>query len=59
MRLGGPPGISFRTGTERDLSECSRIWREGIDAYLLPTTPMTAFPIDEDQDRDETPGLNG
>jgi len=27
----------------------------GIDAYLVPTTPMTAFPIDPDADRDETP----
>lgn len=27
----------------------------GIDAYLLPTTPVTAFPIDEDTDRDLTP----
>ena len=27
----------------------------GVDAYLLPTTPTTAFPIDEDPDRDETP----
>jgi GNAT superfamily N-acetyltransferase len=29
-------GISFRVGTERDLPECNRIWREAIDAYLLP-----------------------
>jgi GNAT superfamily N-acetyltransferase len=29
-------GISFRAGTELDLPECNRIWREGIDAYLLP-----------------------
>jgi len=36
MRLGGPAGISFRAGSERDLPECNRIWREGIDAYLLP-----------------------
>jgi acetyltransferase (GNAT) family protein len=36
VQLGGPPGISFRAGTERDLPECNRIWREGIDAYLLP-----------------------
>ena len=28
----------------------------GIDAYLLPSTPMTAFPIDPDPNRDETPG---
>lgn len=27
----------------------------GIDAYLLPTTPVTAFPIDEDADRDLSP----
>lgn len=27
----------------------------GIDAYLVPTTPVTAFPIDPDADRDETP----
>jgi len=27
----------------------------GIDAYLLPTTPLTAFPIDPDANRDETP----
>ena len=27
----------------------------GIDAYLLPTTPVTAFPIDEDTDRDFSP----
>lgn len=32
----GLAGISFRPGTERDLPECNRIWREGIDAYLLP-----------------------
>jgi aspartyl-tRNA(Asn)/glutamyl-tRNA(Gln) amidotransferase subunit A len=29
----------------------------GIDAYLLPTTPLTAFPIDPDADRDQTPVL--
>jgi aspartyl-tRNA(Asn)/glutamyl-tRNA(Gln) amidotransferase subunit A len=27
----------------------------GIDAYLLPTTPLTAWPIDEDPDRDLAP----
>ncbi|MEI7925704.1 MAG: amidase [Chloroflexota bacterium] len=27
----------------------------GIDAYLLPTTPVTAFPIDPDQNRDDSP----
>ncbi|MEI6665705.1 MAG: amidase [Chloroflexota bacterium] len=27
----------------------------GIDAYLVPTTPLTAWEIDEDPDRDETP----
>jgi GNAT superfamily N-acetyltransferase len=31
-----PAGVSFRAVTERDLPECERIWREGIDAYLLP-----------------------
>ena len=36
MSLEGPRGISFRSGTERDLAECNRIWRESIDAYLLP-----------------------
>lgn len=30
--------------------------QNGIDAYLIPSTPMTAFPIDPDPDRDETPG---
>ena len=40
-RAGGvagdhPAGITFRAGEERDLPECNRIWREGIDAYLLP-----------------------
>jgi len=29
-------GVSFRVGTERDLPECNRIWREAIDAYLVP-----------------------
>lgn len=28
--------ISIRQGTAADLAECNRIWREGIDAYLLP-----------------------
>jgi GNAT superfamily N-acetyltransferase len=36
MTPGAPAAISFRPGTERDLAECNRIWREGIDAYLLP-----------------------
>lgn len=27
----------------------------GIDAYLTPSTPVTAFPIDEDADRDTSP----
>jgi len=36
MRRGVAAGVSFRTGTEADLPECNRIWREGIDAYLLP-----------------------
>jgi GNAT superfamily N-acetyltransferase len=29
-------GITFRPGADRDLPECNRIWREGIDAYLRP-----------------------
>jgi len=36
MRPAAAAAISFRPGTERDLAECNRIWREGIDAYLLP-----------------------
>jgi GNAT superfamily N-acetyltransferase len=28
--------ISVRQGVAADLPECNRIWREGIDAYLLP-----------------------
>jgi len=36
MRRGVAAEVSFRTGTEGDLPECNRIWREGIDAYLLP-----------------------
>ena len=36
MTLRAASAISFRAGTERDLAECNRIWREGIDAYLLP-----------------------
>ena len=36
MTLGPASGISYRAGTQRDLPECNRIWREGIDAYLLP-----------------------
>ena len=31
-----PGEITFRVGTERDLPECNRIWRESIDHYLLP-----------------------
>ena len=27
----------------------------GVDAYLTPSTPVTAFPIDEDADRDTSP----
>jgi aspartyl-tRNA(Asn)/glutamyl-tRNA(Gln) amidotransferase subunit A len=35
-----------------------RVLREqGIDAYLAPTTPTTAFAIDVDQDRDESPPM--
>jgi aspartyl-tRNA(Asn)/glutamyl-tRNA(Gln) amidotransferase subunit A len=29
----------------------------GIDAYLLPTTPLTAWPIDPDPHRDESPPI--
>jgi len=36
MTPGVVAEVSFRTGTEADLPECNRIWREGIDAYLLP-----------------------
>jgi GNAT superfamily N-acetyltransferase len=36
MTPRAPNGITFRVGTELDLPECNRIWREGIDAYLLP-----------------------
>jgi GNAT superfamily N-acetyltransferase len=36
MMARPPQGIGFRPGTEHDLAECNRIWREGIDAYLLP-----------------------
>ena len=36
MTARAPAGVSFRPGEERDLPDCNRIWREGIDAYLLP-----------------------
>jgi GNAT superfamily N-acetyltransferase len=36
MTFGAPASITFRAGTHDDLPECNRIWREGIDAYLLP-----------------------
>ena len=29
-------GVGFRYGRLDDLAECNRIWREGIDAYLIP-----------------------
>jgi len=32
----GPDNWHPPSGTELDLPECNRIWREGIDAYLLP-----------------------
>jgi GNAT superfamily N-acetyltransferase len=31
-----PRDVAFRQATEADLPECNRIWREGIDAYLVP-----------------------
>jgi len=36
MTPGALAGISFRPGRLDDLPACNRIWREGIDAYLLP-----------------------
>ena len=36
MTRGTPVGISFRPGRAEDLPECNRIWREGIDAYIVP-----------------------
>ena len=36
LRLPTLDGITFRGGAARDLPECNRIWREGIDGYLLP-----------------------
>ena len=36
MTPGALAGISFRPGRSDDLPACNRIWREGIDAYLLP-----------------------
>jgi GNAT superfamily N-acetyltransferase len=33
---GALAGISFRPGRPDDLPACNRIWRESIDAYLLP-----------------------
>ena len=36
MGVDAPSGITFRAATERDLPECNRIWRAGIDAYLRP-----------------------
>ena len=45
MTDGAPSGITFRAGEERDLPACNRIWRESIDAYLLP---MGLPPLPED-----------
>jgi GNAT superfamily N-acetyltransferase len=36
VSAGPLAGITFRPGVEDDLPECNRIWRESIDAYLLP-----------------------
>jgi GNAT superfamily N-acetyltransferase len=36
VNAGPLAGITFRPGIEGDLAECNRIWRESIDAYLLP-----------------------
>jgi len=38
-------GLTIRRATEADLSECHRVWREGINAY---TIPMGAQPLQED-----------
>ena len=45
MTTGAVAGITFRAGGERDLPECNRIWREGIDAYQVP---MGFPPLPED-----------
>ena len=46
--------LDHRMMLERRMEDALK--NNGIDAYLLPSTPMTAFPIDPDPDRDETPG---
>jgi len=45
MTHGTPVGISFRPGRAEDLPECNRIWREGIDAYIVP---MGQLPLPTD-----------
>jgi len=45
--------LDARKMLERRMGDALR--DNGVDAYLLPTTPTTAFPIDPDPDRDETP----
>jgi len=45
MTRGTPVGISFRPGQAEDLPECNRIWREGIDAYIVP---MGQLPLPTD-----------
>ena len=36
MTPDAAPGLTFRPATPNDLSDCNRIWRAGIDAYLQP-----------------------
>lgn len=38
-------GISIRRATEADLPECHRVWREAINAYMIP---MGAPPLPDD-----------
>ncbi|MGE3960172.1 MAG: amidase [Dehalococcoidia bacterium] len=45
--------LDARKALERKLE--AGLKEHGIDAYLVPTTPVTAFPMDEDADRDMTP----
>jgi len=45
--------LDYRKALEQKLQSCLK--ENGIDAYLVPTTPVTAFPIDEDTDRDFSP----
>ncbi len=47
--------LDHRMMLERRMEDTLR--ESDIDAYLLPATPLTAFPIDADPDRDETPGI--